>query len=82
MVFWLIVPAMLDCLNLFWFRKMIIGALKAMKKPDTEEDSDIKSKVDEVRKRDKVKQFVKTKYINFKSIIMRRKPEVIGKRSD
>ena len=30
MIFRLIIPALLDCLNLFWFRKMLLVVLKAL----------------------------------------------------
>lgn len=67
--FWLLVPAMLDVLNCFWFYKMMKGLIKALQKPDAPEDGEIQRK----RKRDMVKQYVQNKYINFKSVIMRRK---------
>ena len=77
-IFWLLLPACLDCLNLFWFRKMLLGALKAFASPD----ADGTPKPETIKKRDQVKQYVKEKYVNFKSIIMRRKPAILRRRAD
>jgi len=76
-VFWLLLPAMLDCLNLFWFNKMVQGIMKALKTPDVDDKEVPKPKFKE-----RVKQNIKTRYANFKSIIMRRKPEILRRRSE
>jgi len=77
MIFWLIIPALLDCLNLFWFRKMVLGVLKALNTKDVDENAEPKP-----RKRDQIKTAIKNQYVNFKSIIMRRKPEILRRRPD
>lgn len=80
-IFWLLVPAMLDCLNLFWFYKMMKGLIKALKSPDMPDDQS--ERTQRQRKRDLVKDYVKKRYINFKAIILRRKPQMLQKpRSD
>jgi hypothetical protein len=76
-VFWLLLPALLDCLNLFWFHKMVNGIIKALKTPDVDEKEVPKPKFQE-----RMKQKIKTRYANFKSIIMRRKPEILRRRSE
>ena len=84
-IFWILLPACLDCLNLFWFRKMVMGALKAMAASDSGnrvgKDGSIESST-KIKKREKVKQYVQEKYVNFKSIIMRRKPAILRRRQD
>jgi len=81
-IFWLLLPACLDFLNLFWFRKMLMGALKAMAAPDADDSSSAKSSETKIKKREKVKQYVQEKYVNFKSIIMRRKPAILRRRAE
>lgn len=78
--FWLFVPAMLDVLNMFWFYKMMKGLIKALKSPDLPDDQT--ESVQRARKRDMVKDYVKNRYLSFKSVIMRRKPQMLRKRSD
>jgi len=80
-IFWLLVPAMLDVLNSYWFYKMMKGLIKALKSPDMPDDQAENSQ--RQRKRDFVKDYVKKRYINFKAIILRRKPQILPKpRSD
>ena len=60
---------------------MLMGALKAMAAPDADENSE-KSSETKIKKREKVKQYVQEKYVNFKSIIMRRKPAILRRRAE
>ena len=60
---------------------MLMGALKAMAAPDAD-DSTAKSSETKIKKREKVKQYVQEKYVNFKSIIMRRKPAILRRRAE
>ena len=60
---------------------MLMGALKAMAAPDAD-DSGTKSSETKIKKREKVKQYVQEKYVNFKSIIMRRKPAILRRRAE
>ena len=60
---------------------MLMGALKAMAAPDGANKDGIESSP-KIKKREKVKQYVQEKYINFKSIIMRRKPAILRRRQD
>lgn len=78
-IFWLVVPGLLDCLNCFWFFKMMKGLIKALKSPDVSDDG---SENEKKRKRDIVKDYMKKRYVNFKSVILRRKPQIFRKRSD
>ena len=39
MIFRLIIPASLDCLNLFWSRKMLLVVLKALNTKDVDENA-------------------------------------------
>ena len=51
--------------------------MKALKTPDVDDKEVPKPKFKE-----RVKQNIKTRYANFKSIIMRRKPEILRRRSE
>ena len=42
MIFRLIIPALLDCLNLFWFRKMLSVVLKVLNTKDVDENAEPK----------------------------------------
>ena len=57
---------------------MLLGALKAFASPDADETP----KPEKIKKREQVKQYVKEKYVNFKAIIMRRKPAILRRRAD
>ena len=60
---------------------MLLGALKAFASPDADDDGKT-PKPEKIKKREQVKQYVKEKYVNFKSIIMRRKPAIPRHRAD
>lgn len=71
--FWVFGPLALDLLNIFWFNKMFKGMLRALKKSDLTDEQASKITEERRRKRDQVKDFMKNRYANLKSIVLRRK---------